>query len=129
MTLCFINCFSIKLSSVSLKRSLQISLHKVFFTSLETSFLPNFLLLRFNVLTGAIISVSSAFPLIKSEFRQSFVDEVALKYYYLLMYQYVKSDIDFQKKKICGRFPNFANLKLITKWWYKWKFSVTFDIP
>ena len=70
MILHFINCFSIKLTRVSLKRSLKILLHKVWFTSFVTSFLPHFLFPRFNVLTDAVISVSSAFPPIKSEFRQ-----------------------------------------------------------
>ena len=64
MILHFINCISIKVSSVSLKRCLQISLHKVSFHNFETSFLTHFLFPRFNVLTDV---VSSAFPSIKSE--------------------------------------------------------------
>ena len=59
----------------------QILLQKVSFTSFETSSLPHFLFPRFNVLTDAIISVSSAFPSNKSEFRQSSIDDVMLQCY------------------------------------------------
>ena len=55
MTLHFINYFSVKLSSFSLKRSLQISSHKVSFISFETSSLSHFLFPRFNVLTDATL--------------------------------------------------------------------------
>ena len=106
MILLFINYFSITLSDVSLKKSFQISLHNVSFTRCETPFLVHFLFPRFKVHMDATISVSSAFQSIKSEFRQSSVDDVILQCYYLPMYQNLKSDIDFQWKKICGRFSN-----------------------
>ena len=89
MILYFINCFSIKLSSFLLKRFLQFSLHKVSFNSFETSSLPHFLFPRFNVLTDATISVSSAFPSINPEFRQSSVDGVTLQCYYFI-YQCIR---------------------------------------
>ena len=66
MILHFIDWFSIKLSSVLLKRSLEISLHKLS-TNFETSSLLHFLFPRFNVLKDAIFNISRAFPSIKSE--------------------------------------------------------------
>ena len=103
------------LSIVSLRRSLQISLHKVSFISFETSSLPHFVIPRFNVLTDVIICVSSAFGSSKSKFWQFSVNDVILQCYYLPMYQTRKSDIDRQWNKIGGRFPNFAIFKLISK--------------
>ena len=83
----FTEWFLIKLSSVLLKRYLQISLHKESFTTFESSSLAYFLFPCFDVLTDAIITVSSAFPSIKSEFR---LYAVRVSYYYAIIYQYIK---------------------------------------
>ena len=117
----FSDWLSIELSGILLKRSLQISLQKKLFTNFETASLLHFLYPSFNVLADAVISVWTAFSLIKSEYRLSSVNGVILQSYYLSMHKSLRlAMIDFKWKKICERFPSFANLKLTSKLWYKW---------